>query len=498
MFHLYREIEGGRVDASFVALYSDRDAEALERAEDLDVATERVDVDGELEEGLLEAAREDDADLLLADGFMPILSEEFLDSYSGTVLNVHPSLLPAFRTSNPWQAALDAGVEVTGCTVHVVTEEITDGAIVTQEPVRVHADDTEDSLRARIREAERRAYVRAVDDVVSGDVELQDGEAVRVAGEGLPSMRLTSESKEADLRYGENPHQSAAFYRDTSFEGASVGGARQLQGKEMSFNNYNDADSALSTVREFTDPAAVVVKHTNPCGVAVADSVEEAYDRALATDEMSAFGGIVALNRTCTAEAAEAITDSFKEVVVAPDYTPESLEVFENKEKLRVLETEALDEVRDRWNRKDVEGGTLLQERDDLAVTAEDLEVVTEREPTEDEVKAMEFGFKVVKHVKSNAIVLVDGRETVGVGAGQMSRVDAVRLARDKAEKPVEGSVLASDAFFPFRDNIDEAAEAGVEAVVQPGGSVNDDEVVEACDEHGLAMTFTGSRCFKH
>ncbi len=496
LFHLHDEVLAGRIEASFAGVYSDRDAAALDRAEEQGLHT--AILDDELERQLLKRLRDDEVDLLLADGFMPILSGEFFDEYSGTVLNVHPSLLPAFRTSNPWKAALDAGVEVTGCTVHVVTEEIADGAGVAQEPVRVEADDTEESLRERVSRAERRAYPRAVRAVVEGDVEIEGDEVVRNADDGLASTRLQSEAKEVDLRYGENPHQEAAFYRDPSFSGASVGGARQLQGKEMSYNNYNDADSALSVAREFDDPAAVVVKHTNPCGVAVDDSVSDAYDRALATDEMSAFGGIVALNRRCDADTAEAITDSFKEVVVAPAYPDDALEVFENKEKLRVLETDALDDVRDDWHHEDVEGGTLVQQRDDLDIGRDHLDVVTEREPTEHEIEGMVFGFKVVKHVRSNAIVLVDGRETVGVGAGQMSRVDAVRLARDKAEKPVEGTVLASDAFFPFRDNIDEAAEAGVEAVVQPGGSVNDDEVVEACDEHGLAMTFTGSRCFKH
>ncbi len=498
VFHVHDEIKEGRIDAEFTGVYSDRDSEALELAEKRGLEAITLGDEDDFEAALLEHLWEAEVELVLADGFMPILSGEFLDSYEGTILNAHPSLLPAFRTSNPWKAALEAGVEVTGCTVHVVTEEIADGGIVTQEPVRVQTDDTEDDLRERIDTAERQAYVRAVEDIVEGKVEVDGGTVHREAGDGLSETRLESTAKEADLRYGENPHQDAAFYRDRAFTGASVGKARQHQGKAMSYNNYNDADSALSIVREFREPAAVVVKHTNPCGVAVADDVSTAYDRALATDEMSAFGGIVALNRECTAETAEAITDSFKEVVVAPDYTEEAHEVFEEKENLRVLETSAFEGERDGWHTKDVEGGTLVQQRDSLEVTRDDLEHVTERTPSEAEVEDMLFGFKVVKHVKSNAIVLVDGRETVGVGAGQMSRVDAVRLARDKAEKPVEGTVLASDAFFPFRDNIDEAAEAGVAAVVQPGGSVNDDEVVEACDEHGMAMAFTGSRCFKH
>ncbi|MDY7082240.1 MAG: phosphoribosylglycinamide formyltransferase, partial [Halobacteria archaeon] len=260
----------------------------------------------------------------------------------------------------------------------------------------------------------------------------------------------------------------------------------------------NDTDAALSLVREFDQPAAVVVKHTNPCGTAVADTISEAYDQALATDEMSAFGGIVALNRECNRETAEAITESFKEVVIAPSFSDDALEQLREKENLRILETGELDGERDDWNTKKVEGGLLVQERDDLEIERGDLEVVTEEEPTQEQIESLLFAYKVVKHVKSNAIVLARDTETVGIGAGQMSRVDSVKIARDKAEKPVEGSVLASDAFFPFRDNIDLAADAGVETIIQPGGSVNDDEVIEACDEHGIAMVFTGARCFKH
>ncbi|MFW5930087.1 MAG: bifunctional phosphoribosylaminoimidazolecarboxamide formyltransferase/IMP cyclohydrolase [Halobacteriota archaeon] len=485
-----------RLDADVVGVASDRDAPALEDAEDRGIEATRLpesDRDGALAD--LVVALE--ADVVAVDDYMPIMSEDAFD-VDAVYLNVHPSLLPAFRTADPWRAALEAGVEVTGATVHVVTEDVTEGPIVTQEAVSVEASDTRDSLRRRLETAERRAFLRAIQGYVERRWTYEDGEVDRRETDGLPRQRLTSHSKAADLRYGENPHQDAAFYRDPAFSGASVGDARQHQGKEMSYNNYNDADAALSCVRELPGPACVVVKHANPCGAAVADTAGEAYERALATDEMSAFGGIVAFNAECTAEAAEAITESFKEVVVAPEYEDEALEVFEEKDNLRVLETRSLEGDRDVFDHSPVEGGVLVQRRDDRVLRTDDIEVPTERKPTDDEIESMVFGYTVVKHVKSNAIVLVDGRETVGVGAGQMSRVDAVELARDKADKPTEGSVLASDAFFPFRDNIDVAAEAGVEAVVQPGGSVNDDEVVEACDEHGIAMAFTGFRCFRH
>lgn len=382
--------------------------------------------------------------------------------------------------------------------MHVVTEEIGLGPIVTQEPVRVQPDDDRESLRERVKQAMYRAYPRALRWFSEDRVVVEDQRVVRPGCEGLPWSWLDSLEKATDLRYGENPHQAAAFYRDPAFQGSAVANARKLGGKQMSYNNTVDADAALSAVREFSEPAAVVVKHTNPCGAATADAVADAYSRALETDEMSAFGGIVALNRECGLETASHITDSFKEVVVAPGYTDEAVQELRGKEDLRVLATGGLDGERDGWATKKVEGGLLVQERDSLVVSRDDLEYPTEEKPSEDQIESLLFAYTVVKHVKSNAIVLARDTETVGVGAGQMSRVDAVRIACDKAVKQVEGSVLASDAFFPFRDNIDLAAERGVDAVIQPGGSVNDDEVVEACDEHGIAMAFTGSRCFRH
>jgi phosphoribosylaminoimidazolecarboxamide formyltransferase/IMP cyclohydrolase len=497
---LHDRSERGAVDAELGVVISDRKAPALEAAEGRGLDTECIQREGDKrghEKRIAEAVREADADLVALDGYMPILSDGFLEEFAGSVVSSHPSLLPSFNTTDPWNAALEAGVEVTGATVHFVTDEIGEGPVLAQEPVRVRPGDDRESLRERVRRAEVSAYTRAVR--LFPDARIEDGRVVYdegTFGEG----RVEAFDKAASLRYGENPHQDAAVYRDGGFEGASVVDAEEVGagGKGMSFNNYNDADAALAAVREFEEPAAVVVKHTNPCGVATAETVSEAYDRALATDEMSAFGGIVALNRRCDEETAEEITESFKEVVVAPSFTEDALETLHEKESLRVLRTGDLDGERDGWTVKDIEGGVLVQERDGLGVTDGDLDVVTEREPTEEEVRGMVFGYTVVKHVKSNAIVLARENETVGVGAGQMSRVDAVRLACDKAEKEVDGSVLASDAFFPFRDNIDLAAENGVRAIVQPGGSKRDDEVIEACNEHGIAMAFTGARCFKH
>ncbi|MBA3323271.1 MAG: bifunctional phosphoribosylaminoimidazolecarboxamide formyltransferase/IMP cyclohydrolase, partial [Pyrinomonadaceae bacterium] len=304
----------------------------------------------------------------------------------------------------------------------------------------------------------------------------------------------------ATLRYGENPHQQAALYRLDEEEGG-VANAAILAGKEMSFNNYIDADAAWQLVRDFDQTACAIIKHTNPSGVGVASSVEEAYRRALATDPVSAFGGIVAFNRKVDAAAAQAVTEIFTEVVIAPDYEADALETLRAKKNLRVLrinEATGMDESEADLDLKKISGGLLLQTPDMRRLTRDMLQVVTQREPTEAEFAALLFAWTVCKHTKSNAIVYARDGQTIGVGAGQMSRVDAVRLGAMRAQLPVRGSVLASDAFFPFRDGIDEAAKHGITAVIQPGGSVRDAEVIAAAAEHNLAMVFTGIRHFKH
>ncbi|MDT5268852.1 MAG: phosphoribosylaminoimidazolecarboxamide formyltransferase / cyclohydrolase [Acidobacteriota bacterium] len=297
------------------------------------------------------------------------------------------------------------------------------------------------------------------------------------------------------LRYGENPHQRAALY--TLEDEGGIARAELLGGKEMSFNNYVDADAAWQLVCDFEETACAIIKHMNPSGVGTAATLEEAYRRALATDPVSAFGGIVAFNRTVNELAARALTEIFTEVVVAPDFDEAAVEVLKSKKNLRILragearQPEGLDFKR-------VTGGMLVQTRDTHRLHREDLKVVTRREPTEEEVEALMFAWTVCKHTKSNAIVYARAGQTVGVGAGQMSRVDSVRLGAMRAQLPVEGSVLASDAFFPFRDGLDEAARHGIIAIIQPGGSVRDAEVINAADEHNLAMVFTGIRHFRH
>ncbi len=310
-------------------------------------------------------------------------------------------------------------------------------------------------------------------------------------------------SKKQDLRYGENSHQSAAFYVENDIQEASVATADQLQGKELSFNNIADTDAALECVKEFDVPACVIVKHANPCGVALGDDILSAYERAYKTDPTSAFGGIIAFNRELDAATAQAIIDrQFVEVIIAPTIADEAAQVLSAKQNVRVLACgDWQGQLTDGYDFKRVNGGLLIQDRDFGMVEMDDLKVVTKRAPTESELQDLMFTWKVAKYVKSNAIVYCKDGMTIGVGAGQMSRVYSAKIAGIKAADEnleVKGSVMASDAFFPFRDGIDAAAAAGITAVIQPGGSMRDEEVIAAADEAGIAMVFTGMRHFRH
>ena len=308
--------------------------------------------------------------------------------------------------------------------------------------------------------------------------------------------------KKQDLRYGENSHQSAAFYVQPDATEASVSTAKQLQGKALSYNNIADTDAALECVKEFAEPACVIVKHANPCGVAIGDSILAAYNRAYQTDPTSAFGGIIAFNRELDETTArEIVSRQFVEVIIAPAATDAAVAIVGTKPNVRLLVCGEFSQAANALDMKQVNGGMLLQDRDQAKVTADDLKVVTKRQPTEQELKDLLFCWKVAKFVKSNAIVYVKDSMTIGVGAGQMSRVYSAKIAGIKAADEnleVKGSVMASDAFFPFRDGIDAAAAAGITAVIQPGGSMRDAEVIAAADEHGMAMVFTGIRHFRH
>ena len=314
------------------------------------------------------------------------------------------------------------------------------------------------------------------------------------AGEDWPDVTVVSATKALDLRYGENPHQTAAFYV-TSSPPSGIAAAEQLHGKELSYNNFLDTDAAWKLTLELDGPGAAIIKHSNPCGVAMGGDIDEAYAKALECDRTSAFGGIVALNQTCTSGAAEAIAEIFTEVVIAPDFEPDALAVLQSKKNLRILRG-GLPPGPEAEIRR-VSGGLLMQSPDPLD-RAEDAKVVTKKEPTTEQWDDLRFAWVVAKHVKSNAIVFATDRTAVGVGAGQMSRVEATELAAKRAGGRATGAACASDAFFPFRDGLDAAVAAGAGAVIQPGGSVRDDEVIQAADDHGIPMVFTGRRHFRH
>ncbi len=312
-------------------------------------------------------------------------------------------------------------------------------------------------------------------------------------GESFPPTLRLSFQKAMDLRYGENPHQKAAMYSDGSAAGVANG--RQLQGKELSYNNIVDLQAAWDLAQEFTEPVCAIIKHTNPCGTGTGKTLAEAYKKALECDPVSAFGGVIGVNRTVDGDAAEEMAKLFLEVIAAPSFDAAAKAKFASKKNLRLVEVVP---SKQKWVLKNVSGGILLQDADLRILDESDLKVVTKRAPTPEEKRALLFAWKVCKHVKSNAIVYARDGQTVGVGAGQMSRVDSCKIGAMKAQLPLPGTVAASDAFFPFPDGVEEIAKAGATAIIQPGGSVRDQEVIDAADRLGLAMIFTGVRHFRH
>jgi phosphoribosylaminoimidazolecarboxamide formyltransferase/IMP cyclohydrolase len=362
--------------------------------------------------------------------------------------------------------------------------------------IREHEGEVSDATRFELAKkafAHSAAYDAAIAEYLAG-----------LAGGGKPSSfpeRLTLQfEKIQELRYGENPHQSAAFYRDPKPLPGGIASFVQLQGKELSYNNIADADAAWECVKSFDEPACVIVKHANPCGAAIGTSLREVYEHAYAADPTSAFGGIVAFNRPLDARGAEAASKQFAEVLIAPEFDPEARRIFAAKANVRLLSVK-LARAANAYDLKRVGGGLLVQSPDDRIVQLPELRVVTRVQPAPEQLADLLFAWRVAKYVKSNAIVFCARGRTLGVGAGQMSRIDSVRIAAAKAQNAglaLAGSVAASDAFFPFRDGVDAIAAAGARAVIQPGGSVRDEEVISAADEHGLVMAFTGTRHFKH
>lgn len=317
-------------------------------------------------------------------------------------------------------------------------------------------------------------------------------------GEENPESLTVTFEKQQDLRYGENPHQKAAFYRKPLGAESSIAGAKQLHGKELSYNNINDADAALAIVKEFTEPAVVAVKHMNPCGVGIGETIEEAFDKAYEADPVSIFGGIICCNREIDRATALKMKEIFLEIIIAPSFTEEALEVLTSKKNLRLLTLPIKKENTSEWKLTSVSGGVLVQEEDTFGLDDANITIPTDRKPTDQEWEDLKLAWKVVKHVKSNAIVLAKDNMTIGVGAGQMNRVGSAKIAIEQAGEKVKGSAMGSDAFFPMPDTVEEAGRAGVTAIIQPGGSIRDEDSIKKANELGIAMVFTGVRHFKH
>lgn len=319
-----------------------------------------------------------------------------------------------------------------------------------------------------------------------------------LAEEETPEKLTVTYELKQTLRYGENPHQKAAFYQKPLGSTFSIANAKQLHGKELSYNNINDADAALQIVKEFTEPAAVAVKHMNPCGVGTGSTVFDAFEKAFAADPVSIFGGIIAFNREVDAQTAGKLHEIFLEIIIAPSFSEEALTILTAKKNLRLLTIPFADENKAELKMVTIEGGLLVQEQDRFTLDDATISVPTKRQPTEQEWAALKLGWKVVKHVKSNAIVLTNEDMTIGIGAGQMNRVGAAEIALKQAGDKAEGAALASDAFFPMDDTVEAAAKAGITAIIQPGGSIRDEDSIKKADEYGIAMVFTGVRHFKH
>lgn len=315
--------------------------------------------------------------------------------------------------------------------------------------------------------------------------------------ENPENLTLTYELKQG-LRYGENPHQQASFYRKPLGSDYSIAHAEQLHGKELSYNNINDADAALQIVKEFNEPAAVAVKHMNPCGVGTGETIYDAFTKAFAADPVSIFGGIVALNREVDRMTAEKLHEIFLEIIIAPGFSDDALEVLQGKKNVRLLTIPFQSDKKKETKVVSIEGGLLVQDQDFFSLEDAELKVATRREPTESEWKALKFGWNVVKHVKSNAIVVAEQDMTLGIGAGQMNRVGAAKIALEQAGAKAEGAIMASDAFFPMDDTVEAAAKAGITAIIQPGGSIRDEDSIKKADQYGIAMVLTGVRHFRH
>ena len=431
-----------------------------------------------------------------------VMEEHNIEPIDLLVVNLYPFEQTIARADATIDEAIE-NIDIGGPAMIRAASKNHDGVAVIVEPddyESVLEDLKSDNLSLQSR---RRLAAKAYAHTASYDTAITRYLSNSLGDDALGERHLYSGNLSERLRYGENPHQNAAFYVDQQAPAGSLAAAKQLQGKALSYNNIADSDAALECVKQFENPACVIVKHANPCGVAVADNIHDAYDKAFKTDPTSAFGGIIAFNRPLDVKTAETIVDrQFVEVIVAPAIAADALDIIAAKKNVRVLETgEWPDAALPGFDFKKVSGGLLVQNTDLGIITESDLKVVTDLAPTAQQIQDMLFAWTVVKYVKSNAIIFCKDNMTIGVGAGQMSRVYSTRIAAIKAADEgleIKGSVMASDAFFPFRDGIDAAAETGISAIIQPGGSMRDDEVIQAANEHGLAMVFTGMRHFRH
>jgi len=430
-----------------------------------------------------------------------VMEEHGIEPIDLLAVNLYPFEQTIARADATIDDAIE-NIDIGGPAMIRAASKNHDGVAVVVDPDDY--DDVLDSLKNDLLslDARRKLAAKAYAHTASYDTAITKYLSNSLGENPLGDRILYSGSLVERMRYGENPHQEAAFYIDQQAPKGSLATAEQLQGKALSYNNIADSDAALECVKQFASPACVIVKHANPCGVAVASGILEAYEKAFRTDPTSAFGGIIAFNRPLDAATAKSIIDrQFVEVIVAPEIGDDAAEILKEKKNVRVLRTGELPESTGGFDFKKVSGGLLVQGSDMGRITADDLKVVTDKAPTPAQIEDMLFAWTVVKYVKSNAIIFCKDNMTIGVGAGQMSRVYSTRIAAIKAadeELEVRGSVMASDAFFPFRDGIDAAAETGIAAIIQPGGSMRDDEVIQAANEHGLAMVFTGMRHFRH
>lgn len=433
---------------------------------------------------------------------MDVIKEHSIEMIDMVVVNLYPFEKTVAKPNVTIEEAIE-NIDIGGPSMIRSASKNYESVCVIVNPV-FYAEviaDLEKNSGAVSAEIKKRMMIEAFKHTYEYDMNIYNFFSKKVQTGDMPEMFNLSMRKAQDLRYGENPHQKAAFYVSNKAKEPSISNGKQLHGKELSYNNIMDADAAVEIIKEFFEPAVTIIKHSNPCGTAVANDLDTAFVLAYEADPLSAFGGIIAVNRKVTAKIAEYLTGKFVELVAAPEFSPEALEILKKKKDIRLMEIKGLGSeiTRDaEFAVRKVIGGVLVQDRDLKSLSEGELKVVTKKAPTKEELKDMLFGWKVVKHVKSNAILIVKNGVTLGVGAGQMNRVGSVKIASEQAGEKAKGAVLCSDAFFPKADGVEAAKKAGITAIIQTGGSVKDQEVIDAADRLGIAMVMTGVRHFKH